>query len=94
MIESGASRFSIDHLWQIFGEINQAAKNGFLAGMTRSQFINMAIMSRLAMVKDVGYHGYNHIKLTHCTKTIVIGYDNKIYTTDGILIANKLDDIF
>lgn len=87
LILSRSSRFSIDHLWQIFGEINKDANMGFLQGMDKLAFIKMALISREAIIKDVAYYGYAHIKLTHCTKTIVVGYDGKLYTTDGVLVG-------
>lgn len=95
MILAHSSRFSIDHLWQIFGEINHKAKGtGFLNGMTKSTMVDMAIASREAMLKDVGYHGYNHIKLTHCTRSLIVGYDGKVYTADGILVCQNIPDIY
>ena len=52
MILSKASRFSINHLWQIFGYINEDVKEkgGFLSGMSKSNFIKMALLSRGAMI--------------------------------------------
>ena len=96
MIESGASRFSIDHLWQTFGYINEEAKDrgGFLGGMSKKSFIQMARLSRLAMIKDVSYYGYSQIKLAHCTKSILLHYDQRLYTTDGILVATNVKDVY
>ena len=96
IIESRASRFGINHLWQMFGHINEEAKErgGFLRGMTKASFIRMARISRLAMIKDVSYYGYSEIKLTHCTKTLVVGYDGRIYTTDDLLTALDVRDIY
>lgn len=91
IILSKSSRFSIDHLWQIYGEINKDAKMSFLVGMDKLAFIKMAIISRGAIIKDVAYYGYAHIKLTHCTKSITVGYDGKLYTTDGILVGTRAD---
>ena len=94
IINAKSSRFSIDHLWQIFGEINTNAKTGFIQGLSKDAFIKMATISRNAMVKDVGYFGYNHIKLAHCTKTVTVGHDGFVYTSDGVLVARSLDDIY
>ena len=96
LIQSQASRFCINHLWQIIGHINEEAKDdgGFLKGMSKSSFIQMARISRLAMIKDVSYYGYSQIKLTHCTKSIIVNYDQKLYTTDGILVATNVKDIY
>ena len=94
LISSQSSRFSIDHLWQIYGEINKDAKMGFLTGMDKLAFIKMAIVSRGAIIKDVAYYGYAHIKLTHCTKSIVVGYDGKLYTTDGILVGTDTEQFY
>ena len=94
MIASQSSRFSVDHLWQIFGEINDVAKTGFLQGMTRNALIHMAQTSRNAIMKDVAYHGYTHIKLTHCSQTIMMGYDGFLYTTDGVLVARRVSDLY
>ena len=96
IIKSQASRFSINHLWQMFGYINEEAKDkgGFLKGMSKSSFIQMARISRLAMIKDVAYHGYSQIKLTHCTKSIIVGYDQRLYTTDNILISKNINDLY
>ena len=90
LIESQSSRFSIDHLWQIFGEINAKARMGFLCGMDKEAFIHMSILSRNAMIKDVGYYGYLHIKLNHCTRTLIVGYDNRLYTNDGVLVGTSI----
>ena len=96
IIKSEASRFSLSHLFQIFGYINDDVKEkgGFLKGLNKLNFIEMACVSRQAMIKDVAFHGYSQIKLTHCTKTFITGYDNKVYTTDNILVANNIDDIY
>ena len=94
IINSQSSRFSIDHLWQIFGEISQDSKTGFLEGLTKSAFIKLARVSRSAIVKDVGLYGYSHIKLTHCTKSLVVGYDGHVYSTDGVLVSRNVSDIF
>lgn len=94
IINAKSSRFSVDHLWQIFGEINADARTGFLRGLTKEAFIKMAIISRNAMVKDVGYLGYNHIKLAHCTKTFTVGHDGYVYTSDGILVARNIEDVY
>lgn len=96
LIDSQASRFSINHVWQIFGYINEEAKDkgGFLKGMSKSNFIQMARLSRLAMIKDVGYHGYSQIKLNHCTKSIISAYDQRLYTTDNLLVATDISDIY
>ena len=94
LIASKSSRFSIDHLWQIYGEINVNAKMGFLEGMDKLAFIKMAMISREAIIKDVAYFGYAHIKLTHCTKTVLVGYDGKLYTTDGLLVCGSVEDFF
>ena len=96
IIQSHASRFSVNHLWQMFGYINEEAKDigGFLGGMSKSSFIQMARLSRLAMIKDVSYYGYSQIKLTHCTKSILVNYDQRLYSTDGILVATRVDDIY
>ena len=96
LIQSGASRFSISHLWQIFGYINEEAKEsgGFLNGMTKESIIQMARLSRLGMIKDVSYYGYSLIKLLHCTLSIILGYNNKVYTSDGILVATDVKDIY
>ena len=96
LIDSQASRFSINHVWQMFGYINEEAKDrgGFLKGMSKSNFIQMARLSRLAMIKDIAYHGYSQIKLTHCTKSIVTGYDQRLYTTDDLLVAMDVADLF
>lgn len=94
LISSQSSRFSIDHLWQIYGQINKDANMSFLTGMDKLAFIKMAIISRDAIIKDVAYYGYAHIKLTHCTKTIAIGYDGKLYTTDGILVGTDPRDFY
>ena len=95
-IDSQASRFSINHVWQMFGYINEEAKNkgGFLKGMSKSNFIQMACLSRLAMIKDVAYHGYSQIKLTHCTKSIITGYDKRLYTTDDLLVAKAVANVY
>ena len=94
IVNAKSSRFSVDHLWQIFGEINTNAKTGFIQGLTKDAFIKMAIISRNAMVKDVGYLGYNHIKLAHCTKTVMVGHDGFVYTSDGVLVARNIDDVY
>ena len=96
LIESEASRFSINHVWQMFGYINEEAKDkgGFLKGMSKPNFIRMARLSRLAMIKDVAYHGYSQIKLTHCTKSIIAAYDGRLYTTDNLLVATDINDIY
>ena len=96
LIDSQASRFSINHVWQMFGYINEEAKDkgGFLKGMSKSNFIQMACLSRLAMIKDVAYHGYSQIKLTHCTKSIITGYDKRLYTTDDLLVAKAVGDVY
>lgn len=96
LINSEASRFSIEHLWQIFGFISEDAKElgGFLKGMNKNDFINMAFISRLAMIKDVAFHGYSQIKLNHCTKSVIMAYDKKLYTTDNILTANDIKDLY
>lgn len=94
LICSQSSRFSVDHLWQLFGEINRDAKTGFLNGMTKSALINMALISRNAIMKELSYFGYTHIKLTHCSKTITVGYDGRLHTTDGTLVARNVADIY
>ena len=94
LIESESSRFSINHLWQIFGEINKNAKMGFLQGMNKESFIAMAIISRNAIMKDVANPGYAYIKLTHCGKSIIAGYDGNLYTTDGILVGTDVSDLY
>ena len=96
LINSRASRFSVDHLWQIFGYINEDAKErgGFLKGMTKADFITMAPLSRSAMIKDVAYYGYSQIKLTHCTKSIFMAYDGRLYTSDNILVATNIKDVY
>lgn len=95
LIDSEASRLSVNHVWQMFGYINEDAKDkgGFLKGMTKNNFIQMAQLSRLAMIKDVAYHGYSQIKLTHCTKSIILGYDQRLYTTDGLLVGLNINDL-
>lgn len=93
MILSQSSRFSKDHLWQIVGQINEQARTSFLQGMNRQSFINMAMLSRDASNKDIAYHGYTYIKLLYCTCNIVYGYDGRIYTSDGILVADHIEDI-
>ena len=99
LINSEASRFSVSHLFQIFGYINEDTKDeegsgGFLKGLTKSSFIKMSYISRLAMLKDVAFHGYSSIKLTHCTKSFIVGYDNRVYTTDNILVGTNVEDIY
>ena len=94
LVDSKSSRFSIDHVFQLFGCISDDVKTGFLRGMTKVGFIRMAKTARMAMIKDVAYFGYTHIKLTHCSKTLILGYDGKVYTTDGILVAETLNDIY
>ena len=94
MILSQSSRFSVDHLWQLFREINRDAKMSFLSGMDRAAFIAMAKLSRHAIIKDVADYGYSYIKLTHCTKSIAVGYDERLYSTDGILIANNVSEFY
>ena len=93
IIDSNASRFSLDHLWQIVGEISHKAKMCFLEGMDRGAFINTAVISRNNLINEVSLYGYATIKLTHCTKSVYIAYDGKVYTTDGILIASSFQDI-
>ena len=96
IIQSRASRFSVNHLWQMFGYINEEAKDagGFLGGMSKASFIKMARLSRLAMIKDVSYYGYSQIKLVHCTKSFLVNYDDCLYTTDGLLVAKRVSDIY
>lgn len=93
IIESRASRFSIDHLWQLFGEISHDARMGFLAGMNKKAFIKVATNARENLISEISLYGYTIIKLTHCTKSIYVGYDNKVYTTDGILVALDINDL-
>ena len=93
MIESKASRFSFDHAWQLFGEISQDAPVGFLHGMNRNQFIKVAKGVRNNLVSEISLYGYTIIKLTHCTKSITIGYDGRVYTTDGVLVALDAKDV-
>lgn len=94
MIISKSSRFSLDHLWQLIGVINvQAPSSSFLGGMTQRDFIDMAKMSRLALIKDIAYAGYGYLKLLYCTRTLILGYDGRIYTIDGELVANDIEDI-
>ena len=93
IVDSKASRFSIDHLWQIVGEISHEAKMCFLEGMDRKGFIDTAIVSWNHLINEISLYGYAIIKLTHCTKSIYIGYDKKIYTTDGVLVALDTKDI-
>ena len=96
LIQSKASRFSVSHLWQIFGYINEEAKDngGFLNGMRKESTIQMARLSRLGMIKDVSYYGYGEIKLIHCTLPIILNYNNKVYTSDGILVATNVKDVY
>ena len=93
MIESKASRFSFDHAWQLFGEISQDAPVGFLSGMEKNQFIKVAKGVRNNLVSEISLYGYTIIKLTHCTKSITIGYDGRVYTTDGVLVALNVKDL-
>lgn len=93
MIESHASRFSIDHLWQLFGNISQEAPSGFLAGMDKKSFIKVAKTARDNLISEISAYGYTSVKLTHCTKSVYVSYDNKVYTTDGILVAQNVDDL-
>ena len=93
MIESKASRFSFDHAWQLFGEISQDAPVGFLHGMNKGQFIKVARGVRNNLVSEISLFGYTIIKLTHCTKSILIGYDGRVYTTDGVLVALNIKDL-
>ncbi|KAF7677992.1 DNA-directed RNA polymerase subunit beta' [Astathelohania contejeani] len=93
MILAESSRFSIDHLWQIVGEINERAHQSFLEGMNRRAFISMARLSRDASNKDIALYGYTYIKLLYCTCLLVCGYDGRIYTPRGILAADRLEDI-
>ena len=95
LIQSKASRFTLSHLWQMFGYINEEAndKGGFLLGMSKPSFVRMSKMCRLAMIKDIAYYGYTQIKLSHCTKTIIIGYDLRLYTTDKMLVSLNVNDI-
>ena len=93
IIESKASRFSFDHAWQLFGEISQDAPVGFLNGMEKNQFIKVAKGVRNNLVSEISLYGYTIIKLTHCTKSITIGYDGRVYTTDGTLVALNVKDL-
>ena len=93
IVESNASRFGIDHTWQLFGEISKDAPVGFLQGMNKKQFIKVAKNARNNLVSEISMYGYTIIKLTHCTKSITIGYDGRIYTTDGVLVALDIEDI-
>lgn len=93
MIQSESSRFSIDHLWQIVGKINERAHQSFLEGMNRQSFIKMAQLSRDASNKDIALYGYAYIKLLYCTCLLICGYDGRIYTPRGILAADCLEDI-
>ena len=93
MIESKASRFGFDHAWQLFGEISHDAPVGFLRGMEKNQFIKIAKSVRNNLVSEISLYGYTIIKLTHCTKSITIGYDGRVYTTDGVLVALNAKDL-
>lgn len=93
IVESKASRFGFEHTWQLFGEISKDAPVGFLEGMNTSQFMKIARNARDNLISEISMYGYTIIKLTHCTKSIVIGYDGKIYTTDGDLVALNAGDI-
>ena len=93
-ILSRSSRFSLDHLWQLIGVINvHAPSSSFLGGMIQKDFVNMSKMSRLALIKDIAYVGYGYLKLLYCTRTLVLGYDGRIYTLDGELVAEKMSDL-
>lgn len=89
-------RFSIDHLWQMVGTINdQAPNSSFVGGMTRLDYINEAKMSRLALIKDgVSYAGYGYIKLLYGTRTLIVGYDGRVYTLAGDLVADLVTDLY
>lgn len=94
IVESRSSRFSLEHVWQLVGVINvHAPSSSFLGGMTRKDFVNLAKMSRIALIRDIAYAGYGYLKLLYCTRTLVLGYDGRIYTLDGELVADDIDHL-
>lgn len=94
IVSSRSSRFSLDHVWQLIGIINiHAPSSNFLGGMTRRDFVNLAKMSRLALIRDIAYAGYGYLKLLYCTRTLVLAYDGRIYTLDGELVVDNIDHI-
>ena len=97
LIRARSSRFRVEHLWQMVGVINSylAPSSNFLGGMKRHEFVRMAMLSRMALIKDVAYAGYGYIKLLYCTKTLVLGYDGRVYADgSGQLVAGCVEDLF
>lgn len=85
IIKARSCRFSLDHLWQV--------KTFLSKGMDKHEFIRMAKISRLALIKDIAFAGYGYIKLLYCTRTLVVGYDKCVYTLTGNLVTRNVQDL-
>lgn len=94
IVLAGSSRFSLDHLWQMVGTVNvRAPDSSFLGGMTRRDYVDMARLSRMALIKDVAYAGYGYIKLIYATRTLILAHDGRVYTLAGDLVADAVEDL-